>query len=105
MFSKRTLLGPVLLLVTVAISYPAYWLYAASLSGSFLQRLDQQPRTGSPSIIAPWRSGFPLDRLAAALEASNAEMVPGEVRNCSWSCSLGTFGDFDWMHWAPAGSI
>ena len=78
MFSKRTLLGPVLLLVTVAISYPAYWLYAASLSGSFLQNwIEEQRSNGFTVNHRPVeRSGFPLMiRLTLpALEASNAEM-------------------------------
>ena len=72
------LLGPVLLLVTVAIGYPAYWLYAASLSESLLQNwIEEQRSNGFTVNHRPVeRSGFPLViRLTLpALEASNAEM-------------------------------
>ena len=62
MFSKRTLLGPILLLVTVAISYPAYWLYAASLSESLLQNWIEEQRLNGFTVnnLSVERSGFPL---------------------------------------------
>ena len=79
MFSKRTLLGPILLLVTVAIGYPAYWLYAASLSESLLQNWIEEQRLNGFTVnhLSVERSGFPLViRLTLpALEASNAEIA------------------------------
>ena len=78
MFSKRTLLGPVLLLVTVAIGYPGYWFYAASLSESLLQKWieEQRPNGFTVNHRPVERSGFPfVVRLTLpAPEASNAEM-------------------------------
>ncbi len=77
MFSKRTLLGPILLLVTVAIGYPAYWFYAASLSESLLQNwIEEQRSNGFTVNHRPVeRSGFPfVVRLTLpAPEARNAE--------------------------------
>ena len=78
MFSKRTLLGPILLLVTVAIGYPAYWFYAASLSESLLQNwIEEQRSNGFTVNNRPIeRSGFPfVVRLTLpAPEASNAKI-------------------------------
>ena len=47
MFSKRLFLGPIILLVFIAVGYPAYWLYAASLSKTLLKDwVEQQQLNG-----------------------------------------------------------
>ena len=78
MFSKHTLIGPVLVLVTVAIGYPAYWFYTASLSEALLQKwIEKQRPSGFTVNHRPVeRSGFPfVVRLTLpAPEAANAEM-------------------------------
>jgi hypothetical protein len=62
MISRRTVLGPVLIVLVVLIGFPAYWLYAASFAESALRDWIQRQRDDGYEIGHGVidRSGFPM---------------------------------------------
>ena len=62
MFSRPALLGPVILIIGLAVGYPIYWFYAASIGEDLVTQWIEERRLQSIDIShgSIERSGFPL---------------------------------------------
>ena len=61
MFSRPALLGPVILIIGLAVGYPIYWFYAASIGEDLVTRWIEERRLESIDVShgSIERSGFP----------------------------------------------
>ena len=62
MFSRPALLGPVILIIGLAVGYPIYWFYAASIGEDLVTRWIEERRLERIDVShgSIERSGFPF---------------------------------------------